>query len=462
MWTSGNPFLQGAFAPVAEEVATSDLEVVAGAIPPDLRGAYMRNGPNPKYEPIAYAYPFDGDGMIHAVFFDNGRARYRNRFVRTRGLAVEDRAGRAVYGSLFHPVPVDPALVGSDGDPGPFKNGAFISVLRHGDHLLALSESAPAYEMTMDLETRGEWRAGTDRPLELGAHNRRHPVTGALFAICYSVEEAVVTVHHIDRSGRLVRSFPVHLAAPAMIHDFILTETHIVLLVGPAVFDMEAAMRGDPMLQWRPELGTRICVMSLEGDNPVWLETEAFFVFHFANGFERGGEIVVDYVRHSRLALDGKGNADTPPALHRLVLDLQARRVRDEALGTAPVEFPRIDDRLEARASRFVYVPTITDSLDPAYRQRAAFNCLLRVDMETAGVQRHDFGNRIAGEPVFIPRPGGNAEDDGYIVTFLYDPRTDTSQLALLDARRIGDDPVALLRLPGRVPQGLHGNWIPT
>src|SRR3954447_2352503 len=96
-WVSDDPHLSGNFAPVGPEIDAADLPVVAGRIPEELRGAYLRNGSNPLFKPITYTYPFDGDGMVHAVYLDGGKARYRNRFVRTRGLAVERRAGRAVY-----------------------------------------------------------------------------------------------------------------------------------------------------------------------------------------------------------------------------------------------------------------------------------------------------------------------------------------------------------------------------
>lgn len=149
-WTSDDPHLSGDYLPVSREVDADNLRVIAGRIPSDLRGAYMRNGPNPLFKPIYYAYPMDGDGMIHAVYIDNGRARYRNRFVQTSSLAVERRAGRAVYGSCTHPVPIDPAILGPEGHPGPFKNGSFISVLSQGGHLLALDEAIACYEMTID------------------------------------------------------------------------------------------------------------------------------------------------------------------------------------------------------------------------------------------------------------------------------------------------------------------------
>ncbi len=243
-WTSDDPHLSGNYAPIGPEIDAADLPVIAGRIPSDLNGAYMRNGPNPLYKPISYTYPMDGDGMIHAVYFANGRARYRNRFVQTPSLAAEHRAGRAIYGSFAKPAPIDTKLL-QPGDPqGPFKNGAFINVIQHGGHLLALNESTTGFEINADLETLGEWKAGTDKPLKLGAHNRRHPTTGALFAIDYSHAQPTVQIHQIDASGNLVNSFPVALAAPTMIHDFVLTERYIVLFVCPAVFDSAAAQQG--------------------------------------------------------------------------------------------------------------------------------------------------------------------------------------------------------------------------
>jgi carotenoid cleavage dioxygenase-like enzyme len=296
-------------------------------------------------------------------------------------------------------------------------------------------------------------------PIQLGAHTRRHPATGDLFALAYDPMSPTVLFHHIDPAGRLKRSVPVALAAPSMIHDFVLTERHLVLVIGPAVFDGAAMERGEPFLQWRPSLGTRIGVAPLDGGPARWFEAEACFVYHFANGFERGREIVVDYVRHERLSLGEPAPGHTPPRLHRLTIDPDAGTTRDIALHDAAVEFPRINDRRVARASRYVYLPTLTDSLRLENAPAATFNCLLRVDTESGAVARHDFGNRIAGEAVFIPR--GPGEDEGWLATFLYDPATASSDLALLDASRLHDEPVALVRMPQRVPQGLHGIWLP-
>ena len=458
-WTSNDPHLSGNFAPVGPELDVDDLPVVAGKIPADLRGAYMRNGPNPLYKPIAFAYPMDGDGMIHAVYFDNGRARYRNRFVQTAALAVERRAGRAVYGSFTRPVPIDPKLLQPGDPPGPFKNGAFISIIQHGGKLIALHEASTSYEMTMELDTVGEWKAGTDRPIRLGAHNRRHPASGALFTLAYSTQRPEVLFHQVDAAGTVARTFTVALAAPTMIHDFVLTERHIVLLACPAVFDGDAARQGEPFLQWRPGMGTRIGLIALDGSTAQWLDAEAFFVFHFANAFERGGTVFIDYVQHESLALGYSGRSQRPPALHRMTIDIASRKVSDAQVADMVTEFPRINDRLDALPTRFVYLPTLTDTLKQAKPPAATFNTMMKVNSETGDVVRHDFGNRIAGEATFIPR-GQGGEDDGYLAVYAYDPDTRTSDLVLLDAAHIDAAPVAVIRLPQRVPQGLHGNWI--
>jgi carotenoid cleavage dioxygenase-like enzyme len=460
-WTSEDPHLSGNYLPVARELDVANLPVISGRIPRDLTGAYMRNGPNPRFKPLYYAYPMDGDGMIHAVYFDNGQARYRNRFVQTSGFLTEQRAGRAIYGSLTHPVPVDPALIGPGGDPGPIKNGAFISVLRHGGHLLALDEATTCYELTMDLQTIGEWKAGTDRPIDLGAHNRRHPKNGALFTLAYSLREPTVQFHQIDASGNVAKTFSIALAAPTMIHDFILTERHIVLLACPAIFDLQAAQSGKPLLQWRPTMGTRIGLIALDGSSTAWLDADPFFVFHFGNGFERGGHIFIDYVRHDSLNLGYATANQKVPTLHRMSIDLASRKIADTEIANVVVEFPRFNDALNALPTRFVYLPTLTTTLQLANPPSATFNTMMKVNTETGAIVRRDFGNRVAGEATFIPRKSNGSEDDGYLAIFAFDPVNRTSDLVLLDAAHIDSEPVAVIRMPQRVPQGLHGNWIP-
>src|SRR5262245_55371045 len=86
--TETNPYLLGNFGPWRLEGEALDLEVV-GKLPVDLAGTYFRNGPNPAYPPLGRYHWFDGDGMVHAIRLEYGRAHYRNRWVRSRGLEEE-------------------------------------------------------------------------------------------------------------------------------------------------------------------------------------------------------------------------------------------------------------------------------------------------------------------------------------------------------------------------------------
>src|SRR5262245_27227253 len=87
---------KGVFAGVADERNDADLPV-EGELPPELYGMFARNSPNPRFPPRGRYHWFDGDGMVHAVYFEDGRARYCNRYVQTRGLAIEEAAGTALW-----------------------------------------------------------------------------------------------------------------------------------------------------------------------------------------------------------------------------------------------------------------------------------------------------------------------------------------------------------------------------
>ncbi|HYP84155.1 carotenoid oxygenase family protein [Variovorax sp.] len=455
-WTSDDPHLSGNFLPVMRETDASNLKVTHGRIPAELRGVYMRNGPNPQFKPLSFAYPLDGDGMIHAVYLEDGKAHYRNRFVQTSSLAVERRAGSAVFGSFTRPVHVDPALFLPSETPSQIKNGAFVNIIQFGGKLLALNEATTCYEMTEQLQTVGQWKAGTDQPIRMGAHNRHHPRTGDLYALEYSWRTPTVKFHRLNPAGVLASTVSVELPMPTMIHDFILTERYIVLIAGPAVFDVEAVKVGKPFLQWRPDLGMRIALVPLDGGTPTWIKGESFFAFHFGNGFERGNEIVVDFVHHEKFGLE----SGAPPTMRRMTIDPLRRSFSLAKFSDDRTEFPRINHLHEALPTRYVYAPTLTDSLKVPNPPSAVFNTLLKFDTETGKIARHDLGNQIVGEAAFVPRPGGTREDDGYLAAFTCDPARRRSSFVLLDARRIHEGPIAVVELPQRVPQGLHGNWM--
>jgi carotenoid cleavage dioxygenase len=391
--------------------------------------------------------------MVHAVYLEGGKARYRNRWVMTRGLQAERRAGRALYGGLGQPVPLDPAAVGPDGDPGPFKNVANTNVIRHAGQLLALYEGGLPYALTDDLETTGEWTFQGKLTDAMTAHPRVDPGTGELHFFRYSGRRPYLVYYVADRAGRLVRRIPIAMPEPVMLHDFVLTERHAVFFDCPAVFTERGFV-------WKGEREARVGVLARRPGHVRWFATPPFFTYHFVNAFEGERKITVDYVRHTAFGAGAPppGTMRRPPALHRLTVDLAAGTVADAQLDDHVVEFPRFDERRTGRAHRYAYVPTRLDAGGPA----GMFDGLLRYDGErqTASVHRYGAG-RFTGEAVFAPRPGGAGEQDGWVLSFVHDAARNASDLVVLDAGDFTGAPVATVRLPVRVPEGLHGNWVP-
>ncbi len=129
-----HPYLQGAWTPLHEEINAEDLPVIAGQIPTDIDGVYLRNTQNPLFQSMGRYHPFDGDGMIHMAAFQNGRMRYRNRFVQTKGLSAEMEAGRRLWAGLLE----DPKLSTRPGwgAHGGIKDASSTDVVVHAGRAL--------------------------------------------------------------------------------------------------------------------------------------------------------------------------------------------------------------------------------------------------------------------------------------------------------------------------------------
>lgn len=450
---AGNPYLEGGFAPVQDELAVDDL-VVRGEIPNGIEGIFLRNGPNPAYPPISYTYPFDGDGMIHSLTISAGRASYRNRFVVTAGLRADRRAGRTIYGGLMHPIQPDRLYVPPDGDPDRFKNFANTSIVRHAGRILALYEGGLPYEISPSLETLGLYDFAGKLSGAMTAHPKRDPKSGEMLMFRYSVSHPYLVFHAVDASGAVVRETAIDIDVPIMVHDFAFTSNYVIFFLCPVVFDVETSKRGGPLLSWRPERGTRIALLRRDGTGGVrWIEESPFFVYHFFNASESADFITVDYVQHPSIL-----TADPAlPSPWRAVLNLKSMSAMRTAIDDRVGEFPRIDPSYAGSRNRYAWMP-VNASRDAS----GVYGALSRYDLQNGHSAIHDFGpGREIDEPVYVPRTPQAAEGDGWIMTYVYDRATDSSVCVILDAIDVSRPPVAEIVLPRRVPHGLHGNWLP-
>lgn len=457
---SDNPDLTGPLAPVEREIDVRDLPVI-GRIPQDLRGVYLRNGPNPKFPPLgSYNYPYDGDGMIHGVWLADGKASYRNRYVMSRRLQAETQAGRALWGGLMTPSTPEPSPLVPDPQASDYRLQPSINIVHHGHRFLALSECAAPYELTAGLDTIGHCDFAGGLPLGMCAHPRIDPVSGEMILFRYWMEAPYLYWAAIGPDGKVTRPPQViaEIDCGFLIHDFVITTDYLVLVISPATFDLSRTAQGAGTLAWEQDRGTRIAVIPRNGqDQPVrWIETDSFWCWHYANAWQEGNEIVTVFPWWNHVNFGIPGLPPIEGRLTRMRIDPIAGSVRTEVIDDRPTEFPRIDDRLQGKPSRYLHVAHRSPSL-----RTGAFDELLRYDLARGTIATRHFPGQVIGEAVFAPKAGRTEEKAGYILTFVTDLATMESRLAIIDAEDVAGDTVAEVKLPQRVPNGLHGNWYP-
>jgi carotenoid cleavage oxygenase len=442
-----NPYLIGNFAPVRDEVTAHDLPVT-GTIPPALRGRYLRNGPDPIIDPDPANYHwFTGDGMLHGVELADGKAvSYRNRWVRTDGataaLGEAPIAGR----------PDDVFPAGS--------SAANTHVVSHAGRVFALYEVALPTEVRPDLSTAGRYDFDGRLRSSMTAHPKIDPVTGEMLFFGYDVlGPPWLRFHTVDRDGTLVRSEDIDIRGPAMVHDFAVTERHVVFFDLPVVFDLDLVGKQPFPFAWRPDYGARVGVMPRDGGNADvrWLDVDLCYVYHPLNAYDDGDGVVVDVVRHRTMFADDRyGPGDAPPTLDRWTIDLSGDKVVESRLDDRAQELPRVDERVLGRRHRYGYAPTF-----PTVDHAVQFGGLLKHDLVAGTTVERDFGaGQSAGEAVFVPESPDAGEDEGWLLSLVYDAGRDRSDLVILDAADFGGPEVARVQLPQRVPYGFHGWWM--
>lgn len=492
-----NPYLRGNFAHVGAEYTDEELVVVEGALPPDLNGALYRMSPAPKFQPLnpTLYHWFDGDGMIDSFHISGGKATHKNRWVKTAKLGLEERAGRALFGgirdlALSTPMEGWFAMGFTPGEivkmqvnlirgkqPTPEQVRRVLAVMDRANtsiawmagRLLALVEGSGAHEIDpVTLDTRGSFNFnGLLDPLKGGmvAHPKINPENGTIYTFGYWGDHGGITYHVIGQDGRSQLCRDIDLPYPAMMHDFSVTGSRAIFYHLPSVLHMEDVTNSNT-IRWEPSRGARIVVVPRDNLGPVRLfDIPPCYIFHTLNAYDDGDSVVLDVVRYPRLPLFDPGGENpnapideySPGVLVRLTLNVVTGKLTERVLDDTPCEFPAIDPRYATRRHTVGWV---------AARKRPTcgrgfFNSIGYVRYDTGEVKVKTLGpSRYINEPLFIPRHAHSPEGDGYLITTVYNADADASDLVLLDALHPEADPVAVVRVPRRVPYGFHGSWV--
>jgi carotenoid cleavage dioxygenase-like enzyme len=421
-----NYYLQGNYAPVKEIITEDNLEVI-GSIPKELSGLYLRNGPNPIGSPNVKKYHwFTGEGMLHGVRIDEGKAIwYRNNLVgRGNNTHVISHAGKiyAIAEAGDKPVEIDQQLNSLDTDPF------------HGT-------------------------------LETGftAHTKFDSQSKELHGITYAFPRGSYEAHYvvIDKDGRVKRTDLLPLSSGTMLHECAITENYVLVLDLSITFALSKLAKGYFPFSWNDDHQARIGLLNRKSDNVEikWFNIDPCYFFHTVNAYEdQQGNVVVDAMRYQRL-FDEDWNGpftEFPSLLTRWTLNLANGNASEQQLDDLPAEFPRMHPHLNGKFNRFGYL------LGTGLGVKPDFGRIIKYDFVNKSNEVYELGEGKEGaESVFIPSENQKNEDDGYLMTYVYDKASDKSNLVIFHAQNIKSGPIAQIKLPQRVPFGFHGSWVP-
>ena len=460
------PALDGNNAPVHSEDHFDDLEVL-GRVPEDLNGLYVRNGPNAYYPPDWRYHAYDGDGMLHAVRFRQGRVSYRNRWIRTAGLDEERTAGHALWKGLKE-------SWRTDRPDQPLKNTSNTDVKYHAGRLITMwyRSGMPYAVDPVTLETLGT--ADYDGAFaRISAHSRPDEHTGELLFFDYDLKPPYMTYGVIGPDRRLRHKIEIPMSGPTLPHDMAVTERYTILHDFPLRPDPDALAAGRYKVRFFEDQPSRFAVVPRHGgvDQIRWFTAAPTYLLHVVNAWDEGDEVVMigtPYRLHE--GPDGRPDGrrlertihhrQRDFLLHEWRFDLKTGRTRertiDDVLNT---EFPVINGSYQGRRNRFSYHIVFPQG----GREEPRFPGLVKYDLDTGGYIAYSAGPRFFyNEPGFAPRDQPETEDDGYLVSYVWDPREQRSEIQVFDCRdaRIAQGPVARILMPRRVPHGFHATFV--
>ena len=467
-----HPYRSGAWRPNLREWDADDLEVVEGGLPSDLSGVYLRNTENPVHEAIGRYHPFDGDGMLHQIAFHDGRASYRNRFVRTDGFLAEQEAAESLWTGMLG-APEQSKREDGWGARGRMKDASSTDVVVHnGQALTSFWQCGDLYALdprTLEQQGKAAWTAGFPSPTGVSAHPKVDEHTGELLVFGYGKERPYLHLGVVSASGELVRTVEVELPGPRLPHDMAFTEHYAILNDLPLFWDPDLLAQGVHLPRFFPDVPSRFALVHRQTGEVRWFEAEPTYVLHWINAYEDGHEVVLDgFFQHD--PSPPKRDTDQPHLAsvyryldleqlqarpHRWRFDLRTGQTKEEPLSDRIMEFGMVSGRVAGRPYRYSY--DVTGA--PGW---FLFDGLVKHDLHTGSEVRYPFGEGVFGsETPFAPRPGATAEDDGYLVTFTTDVGRDLSECLVFDATDIAQGPIARVRLPERISSGTHSCWVP-
>ena len=463
------PLYRGWGAPMRTESDLADLEVIQGEVPADLNGTLYRVGPDRQYPPMTGSDVFiDGEGMAHMLRFKNGHVDYKCRWIRNERFKLQEAARRSLFGRYRNRYTNDPSVEGKN------QGTANTNAVWHGRKLLILKEDSLPQEVDPDtMETIGEWDAnGQVKAVSLTAHPKLDLHRNELLMFSYQARgdgTTDIAYYVFDVNGDIAHEVWFHMPYPGMVHDFAVTDSHVIFPFWPLITDMNVVKAGGPYYQWHPEQETVVAIIPRRGkaEDIRWFRGPAKSAGHMMNAVTEGSKVHLDLCLYQGNCFDffpthdGTPYVPCPPQLSRMTFDLERN---DEGIETklllgSPGEMPQCDPRYMGKPYRYGYMICRSPDARSGDMSLGAIGCY---DHQTGKLTTWAAGeNSGVQEPLFVPRHQGSPEGDGYLICPVNRVGENRSDVAILDATKVDAGPVALIKMPIRIRSTFHGMWVP-
>jgi all-trans-8'-apo-beta-carotenal 15,15'-oxygenase len=437
---------------------------IQGKIPKELRGSLYRNGAARFHlGGASYKHWFDGDGMVQAFHFEDGKASHRGVLLRTPKLEKENKAGRFLYSGfgtdfadslrIENPDMVNPANIN-------------LLAINNGKDLYALWEGGSALQIEpKSLGTIGfkSWSAQT-AVAPFSAHPRRFP-DGTIWNFGYSAGSGGLILYEIDAHGLLKREAFINAPQADMVHDFAITENYLVFLLMPLSNKKDAPPIGSlNRYEWRNQAPMIVMLVKKADFSVKYFELPNGGVFHLGNAWEEGGVIRIGYARYTKflehlksLSMPSpKAYSDELAAWENIEINTMQATVNQFQIGLQGVEFPSFDLRRTGLKTDFTVLMQNTHLTTDA-----SWGADTVLSLFGEKVQRYTYGNQwIAEEHIFVPNAALSDSRLGWVLGTAFNVATQKTTLSIFSANSIANGPLAQLELPYGLPLGLHGQFI--
>ena len=417
-----------------------------------------------QYRPPQNEWPtgFNGDGHVSAFRFANGSVDFKARYVKTDRLMAERRARKRLWGVYRNHFTDDPSVANVD------RGAANTHIYWHGGKMFVLKEDSLPYHIDpFSLETLGRWDFnGKWTATSMSAHPKIDPLTGEMIAYGYQAKGDLsddIAVYTINPQGHIVKE--VWLKSPylGIIHDIAITQKYVVIPVISRTTSLERLQSGEPMWEWKGDLPTMVGVLPRDGDakDVRWFKGPSRNTLHFLNASDAGNKVTME--------LPVSDEERSPSHIKRWTFDMNSKNdaFGEEVISRTNGVLARMDDRYLSLPYRYGFVghndaERPYDTAAGGNRAGRVTNCYKRFDLANPTAPESTFfvGDvQSLQEAGFVPRKGSTAEGDGYIMGVASNYAEMASELHIVDAQRMEEGAVAVVKLPFRLRGGTHVNW---